>query len=147
MKNERDVCYYLLQRQYFFRLLDLIIGKESPFMKHHPVAQDLPVNLLPFVWASIDHLLEFKLNLKGKKLFENSAVPTSSLEGAILTSPNFYRRIMRLKYDNPSLSNIIVHYCNGDVDFSSIIADYLINSLNNRDQIIDLPVFFKVLIH
>lgn len=77
---------------------------------------------------------------------ENSAVPTSSLEGAILTSPNFYRRVMRLKYDHSSLSNLIFHYSNSDFDFSAIIAEFLISALNNREQIVDLPLFFKVII-
>jgi hypothetical protein len=52
---------------------------------------------------------------------------------------------MRLKYDNPSLGNIIVHYSKDDLEFSALIAEFLITNLNNREQILDLPLFFKVL--
>lgn len=57
MKNFKSACNYLFSKDYFFKLLDLIMGKESPFMKHHPIAQDLPINLLPTVFNSIDNLL------------------------------------------------------------------------------------------
>lgn len=53
---------------------------------------------------------------------------------------------MRLKYDHPSLSHIITHYSTDDLEFSSIIADFLITSLNNKEQILDIPLFFKVAI-
>jgi dolichyl-phosphate-mannose--protein O-mannosyl transferase len=99
---------------------------------------------MPHVFNSLDILIKFKLNLKDKKLYDNAAIPTTTLEAAILTNSNFYRRIMRLKYDHSSLSKIITHYSFNDLDFSAVIADFLINSLNNRDPIVDLPLFFKV---
>jgi hypothetical protein len=96
MQHHQNASHYLLHNSYFFRLIDMLSGKESPFMKHHPLAQDLPKNLVPCVYASIDILLKFKLNLKGKKVHETSFFPTSSLEAHILTSSQFYRRLLRL---------------------------------------------------
>jgi hypothetical protein len=121
-RNEESACQFLIQKGYFFRLVDLLTGKESPFMKQHPIAQDLPVNLAAIVFSCIDKLLEWKLSLKGRKVFPHSCFPTSSLEANILTNHNFYRRVMRLKYDHPSLSNLITHYSTDDLEFSAVIA-------------------------
>lgn len=65
MKHVDGATVYLLHNHYLFRMLDLIMGKESPFLKYHSHAQDLPVNLLPLVYESIDMLLGYKFNLKG----------------------------------------------------------------------------------
>lgn len=50
MKHVEGARIYLLNDHYLFRMLDLIMGKESAFLKYHPHAQDLPVNLLPLVY-------------------------------------------------------------------------------------------------
>lgn len=65
MKHVEGARIYLLNDHYLFRMLDLIMGKESAFLKYHPHAQDLPVNLLPLVYESIDMLLGYKFNLRG----------------------------------------------------------------------------------
>jgi hypothetical protein len=41
-------------------MLDLMMGKESTYMKYHPVAQDLPINIIPIIYESINFLLPFK---------------------------------------------------------------------------------------
>lgn len=65
MKYVEGARIYLLHNHYLFRMLDLMMGKESSFMKYHPHAQDLPVNLLPLVYETIEMLLGYKFNLKG----------------------------------------------------------------------------------
>ena len=78
-RNEQNICIFLIQKGVLFRMLDLLMGKESGFMKQHPIAQDLPVNLIPIVFSCVDKLLEWKLSLKGGKAFPHSCIPTSSL--------------------------------------------------------------------
>lgn len=51
---------------------------------------------------------------------------------------------MKLKYDHPSLSNIIVHFSFNDLEYSSMIAEFIIESLDNKEKIDDIPLFFKV---
>jgi hypothetical protein len=78
-RSEENTCIFLIQKGVLFRMLDLLMGKESTFMRQHPIAQDLPVNLAPFVFSCVDKLLEWKLSLKGRKVFLQSCIPTSSL--------------------------------------------------------------------
>lgn len=78
-RSEENTCIFLIQKGVLFRMLDLLMGKESAFMKQHPIAQDMPVNLAPIVFNCVDKLLEWKLSLKGRKVFSHSCIPTSSL--------------------------------------------------------------------
>lgn len=65
MKRCEKVVIIFHQHHLFFKMLELIMGKENPFFKHHPNLVDLSVNLVPIVFDCALQLLAFKTNLKG----------------------------------------------------------------------------------
>ncbi len=70
----------------------------------------------------------------------------TTFEAQILTNPSFFRRIQRLKYDYEAVGYIIQHFSTKDLDYSALAADFLITSLNKKDSINNMPVFFGVIL-
>lgn len=66
----------------------------------------------------------------------------TTFEAQILTNPSFFRRIQRLKYDYEAVGYIIQHFSTKDLDYSALAADFLITSLNKKDSISNMLVFF-----
>lgn len=67
-KSSVQFVYFLISNDYLFKLLDLLMGKQSAYMKYHPNAQDVPLKQLPIIYESISILLYHKKNMKGKGL-------------------------------------------------------------------------------
>ena len=70
----------------------------------------------------------------------------STFEAQILTNASFFRRIQRLKYDYEAVGYIIQHFSTKDLDYSALAADFLITSLNKKETISNMPVFFNVIL-
>lgn len=64
LKTNDNLRNYLLKKQLMFYLLDLIMGRESPFMKHHSKAQDVPNQIIFAIYDVLDIIINHKKNFK-----------------------------------------------------------------------------------
>lgn len=105
------------------------MGRESPFMKHHLKAQDMPNQIVFGVYEIINLIICYNKNLKGIHIQNQHNAPffqTTLMEATILMNPSFYRRIFRLNYNHALLTNFIYHYSMKDEEYSVMICNLLV---------------------
>lgn len=75
---------------------------------------------------------------------KQSFLLVTTFEAQILSSPAFLKRIHRLKYDYEAVGFMIQHFSTKDLDYSALAAEFLINGLNKKESIANIPIFFSV---
>ena len=72
VQNNSSMRAYLVKKDIMFRLLDLIMGRESIYMKYHPKAQDLPDHIVFAIYEILTFAVHCKNNFVGVHV-ENKA--------------------------------------------------------------------------
>ena len=75
VQYEPGIRRYLVSKNLFFFLLDMIMGRQSTYMKHHPKVQDLPANLIGSIYQIIQKVLYCKKNFSGAHSHDKSYAP------------------------------------------------------------------------
>lgn len=129
MKALPVVKIYLAEKQLFFFLLDLMMGRDSPFMKYHPKVQDIPDIAVWEIYSLIQTLICSKKNFVGQHSNHPDHSPffeTTAMEAQLIRSKAFYKRIFRRNYDNEVLTTLIFHYSIKDFEYTAMICEILL---------------------
>ncbi len=75
---------------------------------------------------------------------EDTFLALSEKESHILSSVTFYKRMMRLKYDNGSLPLILAWMCYNDKPLSKLLGRFFLTCMNEINEVDNIPALFNV---
>ena len=131
---------FLLGKDLLFRLLELVIGRDSSYMKYHPYVHDLPNHTVTTVLNMVARLVPYRLNLAGyaaKELKDITPSNTTSLEASVLANPKLWQKIGKNKYESAGIGSILLQYSYKDCQFSAMAAELMLAQLNQKETLFE----------